>query len=96
MTIVFYRFNELLENSPEIATGHPKLPEWQARKSLQETLKAQKSEGRSSSVGQMGEQTSIVVKQPILQSASQPTETGMKAPPSPLSQVSATVPGDQR
>ena len=81
-----HRFGEFPQESPEVATGRPRLPQWQARKSLQESLKAQ---GGGSSGGQVSEQqASMAAHQPLL---SQSTDTKEKSPPSSPSQVRVTV-----
>lgn len=88
---MLHRFSEYPQDSPIVASGHPRLPEWQARKSWQETMKAQG--GSSSSVpGQVSKQAAEAVHhgQPLLKS-----EAKDKSPPSSPASV-AIVSGTQR
>lgn len=92
-----HRFGELSQDSPDVATGRPRLPQWQARKSLQESLKTQSGGGgggAGSSSSQSQEQSSgAAVSQPLL---GQSSDTKGKSPPSSPSQVHVGVTtGDQ-
>ena len=89
-TITLYRFSELFQESPIVASGHPRLPEWQARKSWQEAMNVQGGSS-SSAPGQTSEQALETVQQPLLKS-----ETEDKSPPTSQSEVSIVVPGSQR
>ena len=90
------RFTELPQDSPEVATGHPRLPQWQARKSFQETLRSQGRGGVSGGSSE-SQQGSTAVTQPLLSTASKSSDAKNKSPPSSPTQVGVSVvPGGQR
>ena len=89
------RFTELHEDSPEVATGHPRLPQWQARKSFQETSRAQGSGGVSGDSSE-SKQGSAAVTQPLLSTASKSSDAKDESPPSSPTQVEVRIVPGQR
>lgn len=86
---MLYRFSEYPQDSPMVASGRPRLPEWQARKSWQEAMKAQG--GSSSSVPSEQATEAVHYGQPLLKS-----EAKDKSPPSSPADVGIVVHGSQR
>lgn len=88
---MLYRFSEYPQDSPIVASGHPRLPEWQARKSWQEAMKAQGGSSSSESVPSEQATEAVHYGQPLLKS-----EAKDKSPPSSPADVGIVVHGSQR